>query len=92
MGRFAHEAVAQDLGTGIIYETEDVGDGVLYRFVPSDRQNLAAGGSLQAMRIVTARNTAQFNRRPAATTREAVNPTTSASVRAAASRCAPATS
>lgn len=36
MGRFAHEAVAVDPATGIVYETEDQGDGSgFYRFVPA---------------------------------------------------------
>jgi secreted PhoX family phosphatase len=36
LGRFAHEAVAVDPATGIVYETEDQGDGSgFYRFVPS---------------------------------------------------------
>jgi uncharacterized protein len=36
LGRYAHEAVAVDPATGIVYETEDQGDGSgFYRFVPS---------------------------------------------------------
>lgn len=36
LGRFAHEAVAVDPATGIVYETEDQGDGSgFYRFVPA---------------------------------------------------------
>ncbi len=61
MGRFSHEAVAQDRATGIIYETEDTGDSALYRFIPASRQNFAAGGRLEAMKITSARNTAMFN-------------------------------
>ena len=38
LGRFAHEAVAVDPATGVVYETEDQGDGSgFYRFVPSTR-------------------------------------------------------
>ena len=38
LGRFAHEAVAVDPASGIVYETEDQGDGSgFYRFVPSAR-------------------------------------------------------
>jgi secreted PhoX family phosphatase len=38
LGRFAHEAVAVDPATGIVYETEDQGDNSgFYRFVPSAR-------------------------------------------------------
>jgi secreted PhoX family phosphatase len=61
MGRFSHEAVAQDVSTGIIYETEDTGDSALYRFIPNSRQDFAAGGRLEAMKITTARNMAMFN-------------------------------
>lgn len=50
MGRFNHEAVAVDPRTGIIYETEDRGDGLFYRFIPSRRQDLSAG-ILQALVI-----------------------------------------
>ena len=38
LGRFAHEAVAVDPATGIVYETEDQGDGSgFFRFVPSTK-------------------------------------------------------
>ena len=38
LGRFAHEAVAVDPSTGIVYETEDQGDGSgFFRFVPAIR-------------------------------------------------------
>jgi uncharacterized protein len=49
MGRFSHEANATDPATGIVYLTEDSGNSALYRYVPSDPDNLAAGGVLQAM-------------------------------------------
>lgn len=56
MGRFSHEAVAVDPGTGYIYETEDRGDSCFYRFVPNSRitapgQLATVGGSLYALRI-----------------------------------------
>lgn len=51
MGRFNHEAVAVDPKTGIIYETEDRGDGLFYRFIPKEPGNLKAGGILQALVI-----------------------------------------
>ena len=44
MGRFYHEAAAVDPRTGIVYESEDRVDGLLYRFLPAQRGNLAAGG------------------------------------------------
>lgn len=65
LGRFSHEAIAVDPGTGILYLTEDneyaegdptaPGSG-LYRFLP-ERPNgglgsLRAGGELQAARVV----------------------------------------
>ncbi|MBB6091270.1 hypothetical protein HNQ60_000116 [Povalibacter uvarum] len=52
MGRFSHEACAVDPATGIVYETEDATPGGFYRFVPNQYGNLAAGGQLQALRVV----------------------------------------
>jgi len=51
MGRFNHEAVAVLPGRGVVYETEDRGDGLVYRFLPSEPGNLRAGGRLQALAI-----------------------------------------
>ncbi len=51
MGRFNHEAVAIDPGTGIVYQTEDRHDGVLYRFVPTIPGKLHEGGRLQVLAI-----------------------------------------
>lgn len=52
MGRFVHEANATDPHTGIVYETEDAGfTSGFYRFVPSERGRLAAGGTLQMLAI-----------------------------------------
>jgi uncharacterized protein len=58
LGRFAHEAVAVDPATGIVYETEDQGDGSgFYRFVPSAKPtqpgDLAAStGAFQMLKVV----------------------------------------
>jgi len=58
MGRFAHEAVAVDPATGIVYETEDQGDGSgFYRYVPVAKPtqpgDLAAPtGQLQMLKVV----------------------------------------
>jgi uncharacterized repeat protein (TIGR03803 family) len=52
MGRFKHEAACIDPRTGVVYMTEDVADGLFYRFLPNDRRNLAAGGRLQALGFV----------------------------------------
>lgn len=49
MGRFDHEAVCVDPGTGIVYLTEDQVDGLFYRFIPKTPGKLAEGGKLQAM-------------------------------------------
>jgi uncharacterized protein len=54
MGRFAHEAVAVDQGTGVVYLTEDAGSGVgsgFYRYLPDDPTDLLAGGLLQMLGI-----------------------------------------
>jgi secreted PhoX family phosphatase len=51
MGRFSHEANATDPATGIVYETEDSGSSALYRYLPVDPADLAAGGELQAMAL-----------------------------------------
>ncbi len=51
MGRFIHEATATDPRTGIVYETEDTGDSLFYRYVPHVPGNLLAGGTLQALKL-----------------------------------------
>jgi uncharacterized protein len=51
LGRFRHEAVALDPNTGILYLTEDINDGLLYRFIPK-RQGDLTDGKLQALAIV----------------------------------------
>ncbi|MEM0915063.1 MAG: alkaline phosphatase PhoX [Planctomycetota bacterium] len=51
MGRFNHEAVAIDPRTGIVYQTEDRHEGLLYRFIPDAPAELHRGGRLQAMAI-----------------------------------------
>eukprot|EP00913_Durusdinium_trenchii_P028312 g26540.t1 len=54
MGRFRHEAIAVDPRSGAVYETEDLDDGCLYRFIPKKRGHLAAGGRLQALKMTAA--------------------------------------
>ena len=49
MGRFNHEAVAVDPKTGIVYLTEDDGEGLIYRFIPKTPSKLLQGGKLQAL-------------------------------------------
>ncbi len=51
MGRFMHEACCTDPRTGIVYQTEDRHDGLIYRYVPNDPDDLHAGGKLQALRV-----------------------------------------
>jgi len=51
MGRFNHEAIAVDEASGIVYQTEDDGAGLIYRFIPDEPGNLAAGGRLQALAV-----------------------------------------
>jgi secreted PhoX family phosphatase len=51
MGRFNHEAVAVLPESGIVYQTEDRGDGLVYRFVPNVPGDLLAGGRLQALAV-----------------------------------------
>ena len=54
MGRFAHEAVAVDPASGIIFETEDAGSGQgsgFYRFLPNNPRNPYAGGTLQILGV-----------------------------------------
>lgn len=59
MGRFNHEATATDPRTGIVYQSEDRGDSCLYRYVPLQRGQLLAGGTLQALKF--AGSTASVN-------------------------------
>jgi len=49
MGRFNHEAVAVDPASGIVYQTEDRGDGLVYRYIPDTPGDLLKGGRLQAL-------------------------------------------
>lgn len=51
MGRFRHEAVCVEPRSGIVYQTEDIGDGLLYRFIPKTPGRLADGGKLQALAL-----------------------------------------
>lgn len=49
MGRFNHEAACIDPATGTVYLTEDRQDSLLYRFIPNKKEDLHAGGKLQAL-------------------------------------------
>jgi uncharacterized protein len=51
MGKFNHEAVCVDPSTGIVYQTEDAHDGLIYRFIPDVPGQLHRGGKLQALAV-----------------------------------------
>ncbi|MCB1121193.1 MAG: DUF839 domain-containing protein [Verrucomicrobiae bacterium] len=51
MGRFNHEAVTVDHKSGVVYQTEDRGDGLIYRYIPNQSGKLHKGGRLQALAI-----------------------------------------
>lgn len=52
MGRFNHEAIAIDHGSGIVYETEDRDTSGFYRFIPRQPGELQAGGILEMAEVV----------------------------------------
>lgn len=51
MGRFMREAACVDPASGIVYQTEDRNDSLLYRFIPRFPGRLAEGGTLQALAL-----------------------------------------
>jgi secreted PhoX family phosphatase len=51
MGRFVHEAVAVHPTNGIVYQTEDSGDSLFYRYLPNKFADLHKGGKLQCLVI-----------------------------------------
>ena len=51
MGRFRHEAIAVDPRSGVVFETEDMDDGLIYRYLPNRPGALHKGGRLQALAI-----------------------------------------
>jgi len=51
LGRFVHEAVAIDPGSGIVYLTEDANTAGFYRMVPQSSEDLHAGGRFQMMAV-----------------------------------------
>ncbi|MFO0829891.1 MAG: DUF839 domain-containing protein [Phycisphaerales bacterium] len=56
LGRFRHEAVACDPTRPIVYLTEDMGDGCLYRFLAGTPGDLTASGRLQALVAIDRRS------------------------------------
>ena len=51
MGRFRHEAIAVDPRSGIVYQTEDTSDCLIYRYIPDAPGKLIAG-RLQALAVI----------------------------------------
>ncbi len=54
MGRLNHEAIAVNPKSGVIYETEDRGDGCIYRFIADRHDELRpnlSSGKLQALAV-----------------------------------------
>lgn len=51
MGRFTHEAVTVQPKTGIVYQTEDEGDSLFYRYLPNTYGKLHDGGQLQCLAL-----------------------------------------
>ncbi|MES2650366.1 MAG: alkaline phosphatase PhoX [Bacteroidota bacterium] len=51
MGRFVHEAVAVQPKTGIVYQTEDEGNSLFYRYLPNVYGKLHDGGKLQCLSL-----------------------------------------
>lgn len=52
MGRFYREACATNPASGVVYMSEDRDDGLLYRYVPHDKDRLLEGGRVQALAVV----------------------------------------
>ena len=59
MGRFQREAVTIDENdaSGSVYQTEDDYSGLFYKFIPTQKQNLAGRGKLYALKIPGIENT-----------------------------------
>lgn len=51
MGRFVHEAVTVHPIEGIVYQTEDSGDSLFYRYLPNKFGDLHKGGKLQCLAL-----------------------------------------
>ncbi len=56
MGRFNHEAICVDPRTGIVYQTEDRANGLIYRYLPNVKNQLLKGGTLQILAIKEAKS------------------------------------
>ena len=51
MGRFRHEAIAVGAKSGVVYQTEDQNEGLIYRFLPNTLGVLQKGGKLQMLQV-----------------------------------------
>ena len=51
MGRFRHEGIAFNQSGSCVYQTEDREDGLLYKFIPNDKNSLDKGGKLQFLSL-----------------------------------------
>lgn len=51
MGRFRRESIAVDPRSGAVYQTEDIEDGLIYRYLPHQPGKLLAGGRVQALAL-----------------------------------------
>lgn len=51
MGRFVHESVAVHPESGAVYQTEDEGEGLVYRYLPNKPGHLHEGGRLQCLSL-----------------------------------------
>lgn len=60
MGRFNHEACGEHVASGYIYMTEDRPDSCFYRFKPNVKDDLKAGGTLEALVVEGEPSTAKF--------------------------------
>jgi secreted PhoX family phosphatase len=64
LGRFYHEGAAVDPRTGIVYMTEDLDDGLIYRFIPDTKGDLSSG-RLQALALESgARDSRNWEKSP----------------------------
>lgn len=63
LGRFRHEAIAIDPRDGVVYLTEDLAIGLLYRFIPEKPNDLTGPGRLQALSIMDMPGKSTANRK-----------------------------
>ncbi len=64
MGRFRHEAICVDPRTGVVYQTEDRGNGLFYRYLPNEKGKMHKGGKLQALVFAEHKGLVTYNHDP----------------------------